>query len=190
MQMLTRATTAGMSMKLAADAAGISRSTFMRWMRKGEEVIEDEQGGRLDLHSPTPEAALFARVQMARAASAIRSHVQIEEAARGPVVSETYRTWTDPITGETRSERRIRRRPGDWRASAWMLARISPENYGPNPKSFDQILDEEVARTRAERDRGLTMKQAVTVSMQDLAVKLKETLAELEAKAALEAAEK
>ncbi|MBL3808462.1 hypothetical protein [Streptomyces sp. BRB081] len=172
MGLLTQATAVGLSVKQAADAAGVRRSTFLRWMRLGEDVVDQKQGGHLDVDSPDPCAALFARVSRARAASAARATSQIAEAARGAVVSETFRTWTDPITGETRTERRVRRRPGDWRASAWLLVRLDPDE----PKSFEQQLDEEEARIRAERGEN-RMEQALTPHLQDLAARLQTTLA-------------
>lgn len=172
MDLLTRATAVGLPMKQAADAAGVGRSTFLRWMRLGEDVVDDKQGGKLDVDSPDPCAALYARVTRARAAAAARATGQIEEAARGAVVSETFRTWTDPITGETRSERRVRRRPGDWRASAWLLVRLDPE-----PKTLDELLDEEDARMRAERGEN-RMEKALAPHLQDLAARLQKTLAQ------------
>ncbi|MFG3223083.1 hypothetical protein [Streptomyces sp. NPDC048185] len=172
MDLLTRATAVGLPMKQAADAAGVGRSTFLRWMRVGEDVVDEKQGGHLDVDSPDPCAALYARVTRARAAAAARATGQIEEAARGAVVSETYRTWTDPITGETRSERRVRRRPGDWRASAWLLVRLDPE-----PKTLEELLDEEDARIRAERGEN-RMERALTPHLQELAARLQKTLAQ------------
>lgn len=171
MDLLTRATAAGLPVKTAADAAGVGRSTFLRWMRLGEDAVDSEHGGMLDVDSPNPCAALYARVTRARAAAMARAHAHIEEAARGAVVSETRRTWTDPITGEHRSERRIRRRPGDWRASAWLLVRLEP-----NPKSLDEQLDDEDARIRAERGE-TPMEKALTPHLQDLAARLQNTLA-------------
>ncbi|MGW1008217.1 hypothetical protein [Streptomyces sp. NPDC002520] len=172
MDLLTRATAAGLPMKLAADAAGVGRSTFLRWMALGEDVVDREHGGLLDVDSPNPHAALYARVTRARAAAVVRAHSYIEEAARGAVVSETHRSWTDTVTGEHRSEKRIRRRPGDWRASAWLLVR-----FDPNPKSLDEQLDEEDARIRAERGE-TPMERALTPPLQDLAARLQKTLAQ------------
>ncbi|WP_331726445.1 hypothetical protein [Streptomyces uncialis] len=131
MSLLIRATAVGPPVGQAADAAGVSRSTLFRWLSRGEGVAEEKQDGQLDVNSPGPHAALCARVTRARAAAAVRTTGHIEEAARGAVASETHWTWTDPITGEHRSERRIRRRPGDWGASAWLMDRL-----GPNPKSL------------------------------------------------------
>ncbi|MFK0231394.1 hypothetical protein ACIQUL_37140 [Streptomyces sp. NPDC090303] len=173
MDLLIRATAVGLPMTQAADAAGVGRSTFLRWMSRGEDVVEEKQHGHLDVNSPDPHAALYARVTRARAASAVRATGHIEEAARGAVVSETYRTWTDPITGEHRSERRVRRRPGDWRASAWFLDRLDP-----NPKSLDELLDEEDARQRARQET--PMERALTPHLQDLAARLQQTLAQYE----------
>ncbi|MFG2417308.1 hypothetical protein, partial [Streptomyces goshikiensis] len=173
MDLLIRATAVGLPMTQAADAAGVGRSTFLRWMSRGEDVVEEKQHGHLDVNSPDPHAALYARVTRARAASAVRATGHIEEAARGAVVSETYRTWTDPITGEHRSERRVRRRPGDWRASAWFLDRLDP-----NPKSLDELLDEEDARQRAREET--PMERALTPHLQDLAARLQQTLAQYE----------
>ncbi|MFE9913359.1 hypothetical protein [Streptomyces clavifer] len=143
-------------------------------MSVGEDVVEEKQGERLDVDSSAPCAALYARVTRARAAAAVRATGSIEEAARGAVVSETYRTWTDPITGETGRERRIRRRPGDRRASAWLLVRLDPE-----PKSLDELLDEEDVRIRAERGEN-SMERALTPHLQELAARLQKTLAQYE----------
>ncbi|MFI2207668.1 hypothetical protein ACH47Z_44905 [Streptomyces sp. NPDC020192] len=178
MDLLTRATAAGLPVKQAADAAGVSRSSFLRWMQLGEDAVETEHGGRLDVDSPNPHAALYARVTRARAVAMARAHAHIEEAARGAVVSETHRTWTDPVTGEHRSEKRIRRRPGDWRASAWLLVRLEP-----NPASFDEDLDAEEARIRAERGE-TPMERALTPHLQDLAARLQKTLAQYQEEAA------
>jgi hypothetical protein len=174
MDLLTRATAAGLPVKQAADAAGVARSTFLRWMQLGEDAVETEHDGVVDVDSPNPHVALYARVTRARALAVARAHANIEEAARGAVVSETHRSWTDPVTGEHRSERRVRRRPGDWRASAWLLVR-----FDPNPKSFDEQLDEEEARIRAERGE-TPMERALTPHLQDLAARLQKTLAQYE----------
>ncbi|WP_329359966.1 hypothetical protein [Streptomyces anulatus] len=139
-------------------------------MSEGEDAVETKQQGQLDVNSPDIRAALYVRVTRARAAAAVRVTGHIEEAARGAVVSETYRTWTDPVTGEHRSERRVRRRPGDWRASAWLLDRLDP-----NPKSLDELLDEEDARQRA---RETPMERALTPHLQDLAQRLQKALAQ------------
>ncbi|MFH8582525.1 helix-turn-helix domain-containing protein [Streptomyces zaomyceticus] len=171
MDLLTRATAVGLPVGQAADAAGVSRSTLFRWLSRGEDVVEEKHDGQLDVNSSDPHAALYARVTRARAAAAVRTTGHIEEAARGGVVSETYRTWTDPITGEHRSERRIRRRPGDWRASAWLMDRLDP-----NPRSLDELLDEEDEKIRAERGDS-AMERALTPHLRDLAERLQRTLA-------------
>ncbi|WP_433860270.1 hypothetical protein [Streptomyces kronopolitis] len=173
MDLLIRASAVGLPVTQAADAAGVGRSTFLRWMSRGEDAVEEKQHGHLDVNSTDPYAALYARVTRARAAAAVRATGHIEEAARGAVVSETYRTWTDPVTGEHRSERRIRRRPGDWRASAWFLDRLDP-----NPMSLDELLDEEDARQRAREET--PMERALTPHLQELAERLKRTLAQYE----------
>ncbi|WP_329405003.1 hypothetical protein [Streptomyces melanogenes] len=45
MDLLTRATAVGLPMTQAADAAGVGRSTFLRWMSRGEEVVEESSTG-------------------------------------------------------------------------------------------------------------------------------------------------
>jgi hypothetical protein len=181
MDLLTRATAVGLPVGQAADAAGVSRSTLFRWLSRGEDVVEETHDGQLDVNSPDPHAALYARVTRARATAAVRATGHIEEAARGAVVSETHRTWTDPVTGEHRSERRVRRRPGDWRAAAWMLDRLDP-----NPKSLDELLDEEDARQRVQE--GTPMERALTPHLQDLAERLRQTLAQYEEEDGIKAA--
>ncbi|MFC9484613.1 hypothetical protein ACFTZM_00855 [Streptomyces hydrogenans] len=174
MDLLTRAAVVGLPVGQAADAAGVSRATVFRWLARGEAAIEEKHDGQLDVNLPDPNAALYSRITRARAAAAVRATGHIEEAARGAVVSETYRTWTDPVTGEHRSEKRVRRRPGDWRASAWILDRLDPRPT----KTLEELLDEEDARQRARE--GTPMERALTPHLQDLAERLRKTLAQYE----------
>jgi uncharacterized protein (UPF0216 family) len=48
----------------------------------------------------------------------------------------------------------------------------------PEPKSLDELLDEEDARIRAEHGEGNAMERALTPHLQDLAARLQKTLAQ------------
>ncbi|MFF2778847.1 hypothetical protein ACFVU3_28560 [Streptomyces sp. NPDC058052] len=97
MDLRPRAAVVGLPIGQAAEVAGVSRATVFRWLAHGEEAIEDKHDGQLDVNSPDAYAALYSRVTRARAAADVSAAGHIEEAERGPVVSETYQTWTDPV---------------------------------------------------------------------------------------------
>ncbi|MFD8023933.1 hypothetical protein ACFV6G_26360 [Streptomyces lavendulae] len=63
---------------------------------------------------------------------ATRALARVLQAGAGSLVlEERVRTFTDPVTGLDVEERQVRYLRPDWRAAAWWLARIFPEDYGP-----------------------------------------------------------
>lgn len=93
----------GLPIDDACAAAGISDTTFQRWMRKGEAALK--------ARNPKPEAAQFREfctaVKKARSMGKVSNLQIIENAARG--------------TGTT---------PGSWQAAAWLLERMFPHQFG------------------------------------------------------------
>lgn len=84
------------------------------------------------------------------------------------------RTHANPDTGLDVEEQQVRYLRPDWPAAAWWwLARLLPESYGPNAKSWDQVLDEFAAQElHGERDR------AGSADPADLAERLQLALAQ------------
>ncbi|MFI8888621.1 hypothetical protein [Streptomyces sp. NPDC053813] len=152
---IVQASAVGAASSLAADSAGISRATLARWMARGRDAAEAREDGEpADPHDDA-HVDLYRRVNSARAQMATRALARVLQAGAGSLVlDERVRTYTDPDTGLDVEERRVRYLRPDWRAAAWWLARVFPEHYGPNAKSFDQVLDEFTAQElHDKRDR-------------------------------------
>ncbi|MFD4178190.1 hypothetical protein [Streptomyces anulatus] len=152
---IIRASAVGAATSLAAEAAGISRATLARWMTRGRDAAEAREDGEpADPHDDA-YVNLFRRVELARARMAKQALSRVLQAGAGSLVlEERVRTYTDPVTGLDVEERQVRYLRPDWRAAAWWLARVYPEHYGPNAKSWDQVLDEFTAHElRDEHDR-------------------------------------
>ncbi|MEV3926431.1 MULTISPECIES: hypothetical protein [Actinomycetes] len=151
---IVKASAVGANTALAAEAAGISRATLNRWMARGREAAEAREDGAL----PDPDDDAFVdlsqRVELARAKMATSALARVLQAGAGSLVlDERVRTYTDPVTGMDVEERQVRYLRPDWRASAWWLARVFPEHYGPNAKSWDeQCAEFDAEEARRERD--------------------------------------
>lgn len=153
---IVRACAVGANTVLAAEAAGVSRATLARWIARGRAAAEAREDG--EPADPRDEAyvELHRRVELARAQMATRALARVLQAGAGSLVlEERVRTFTDPVTGLDVEERQVRYLRPDWRAAAWWLARVFPEHYGPNAKSFEQVLDKfDAQELRDEHDRG------------------------------------
>ncbi|WKK27822.1 hypothetical protein QZH56_37175 (plasmid) [Streptomyces olivoreticuli] len=140
---LVELTRLGVSVGLAAQGAGVNRSTAFRWLARGRAETEARAAGA----APRPEEELFAvlygRIAQARAIAAMRAVRRIQEAgAGGFVVSARTRRYRDPVTGVPVEETTVRRSPPDWRAFAWLLERLFPDEYGKRAvgrDSFDAL---------------------------------------------------
>ncbi|MET7575546.1 hypothetical protein ABZT04_44960 [Streptomyces sp. NPDC005492] len=130
-QRLVAASRTGVAVELAAEMAGISRTTFLRWMAEGRAEIEARDAGE----APAPEleeyAALYEKVRTARATAAARAMANIRRVADGGIVTKvTTRRFRDSVTGEIVEETVEDRTSPDWRADAWYLERQHREHYG------------------------------------------------------------
>ncbi|MFF4543587.1 hypothetical protein ACFY1J_04980 [Streptomyces sp. NPDC001406] len=130
-QRLVAASRTGVAVELAAEMAGISRTTFLRWMAEGRAEVEARDAGE----APDPEleeyAALYERVRTARATAAARAMANIRRVADGGIVTRvTTRRFRDSVTGEIVEETVEDRTSPDWRADAWYLERQHREHYG------------------------------------------------------------
>ncbi|GAA5083307.1 hypothetical protein [Streptomyces similanensis] len=152
---IVRASAVGANTVLAAEAAGVSRATLARWLARGRAAAEDREDGQPADPREDVFVDLYRRVESARAQMATRALARVLQAGAGSLVlEERVRTYTDPVTGLDVEEKQTRYLRPDWRAAAWWLARVFPEHYGPNAKSWDEQLDEFTAgELRSERDR-------------------------------------
>jgi hypothetical protein len=128
---LVAASRTGVAVELAAEMAGISRTSFLRWMAAGRAEVEAREAGE----DPDPEAeeyaALFVKVRTARATAAARAMANIRRVADGGIVTKvTTRRFRDSVTGEIVEETVEDRTSPDWRADAWYLERQHREQYG------------------------------------------------------------
>ncbi|PNG18591.1 hypothetical protein [Streptomyces cahuitamycinicus] len=128
---LVAASRTGVAVELAAEMAGISRTSFLRWMAEGRAEVEAREAGE----EPDPEAeeyaALFVKVRTARATAAARAMANIRRVADGGIVTKvTTRQFRDSVTGEIVTETVEDRTSPDWRADAWYLERQHREQYG------------------------------------------------------------
>ncbi|WP_331721804.1 hypothetical protein OG596_38660 (plasmid) [Streptomyces sp. NBC_01102] len=152
---IVRASAVGAATSLAAEAAGVSRATLARWMGRGRDAAEAREAGEPADPRDDAYVDLYRRVEQARARMATQALARVLQAGAGSLVlEERVRTYTDPVTGLDVEERQVHYLRPDWRAAAWWLARVFPEHYGPNAKSFDQVLDEFTAQElHDEHDR-------------------------------------
>ncbi|MEU2968974.1 hypothetical protein ABZ687_28855 [Streptomyces ardesiacus] len=130
-QRLVAASRTGVAVELAAEMAGVSRSTFLAWMARGRAEVDARETGQNPDPAEEEYAALYEKVRTARATAAARAMMNIRRVADGGVVTKvTTRKFRDSVTGEIVEETVEDRTPPDWRADAWYLERQHREQYG------------------------------------------------------------
>lgn len=147
---LVELTGLGVSVGLAAQGAGVNRSTVFRWLARGRAEAAARAAGAAPCPEEEPFATLYGRIAQARATAAARAVRRIQQAgAGGFVVSARTRRFRDPVTGVPVEETTVRRAPPDWRAFAWLLERLFPDEYGKRAVGRDPFdaLDDEPAET-------------------------------------------
>ncbi|MDH6628680.1 hypothetical protein M2271_006513 [Streptomyces sp. LBL] len=128
---LVNASRTGIAVELAAEMAGISRTSFLRWMAQGRAEIEAREAGEEPDAEAEEYAALYEKVRTARAHAASRAMANIRRVADGGFVTKvTTRRFRDSVTGEIVEETVEDRTSPDWRADAWYLERQHREHYG------------------------------------------------------------
>ncbi|MFI6142349.1 hypothetical protein ACIBCC_29680 [Streptomyces griseus] len=128
---LVAASRTGVAVELAAEMAGVSRSSFLGWMRRGRLEVETREAGEPPNPAEDEYAALYIKVRTARAMAAARAMANLRRVADGGIVTKvTTRRYRDPATGEIVEETIEDRTPPDWRADAWYLERQHREHYG------------------------------------------------------------
>ncbi|MER6109261.1 hypothetical protein [Streptomyces hirsutus] len=147
---LVSASRTGIAVELAAEMAGISRTTFLRWMALGRAEVEAREEGA----DPAPEAeeyaALYEKVRTARATAAARAMANIRRVADGGIVTKvTTRRFRDSVTGEIVEETVEDRTSPDWRADAWYLERQHRDQYGK-----DAVIAVEITGLGGPADEG------------------------------------
>ncbi|MFI7415396.1 hypothetical protein ACIBU0_42850 [Streptomyces sp. NPDC049627] len=128
---LVGASRTGVAVELAAEMAGVSRSSFLAWMARGRAEVEAREAGE----DPNPDeeeyATLYEKVRTARATAAARAMMNIRRVADGGIVTKvTTRRFRDSVTGDIVEETVEDRTSPDWRADAWYLERQHREHYG------------------------------------------------------------
>lgn len=128
---LVAASRTGVAVELAAEMAGISRTSFLRWMARGRTEAEAREAGEPPEAEESEYAALYEKVRTARATAAARAMMNIRRVADGGIVTKvTTRKFRDSVTGEIVEETVEDRTAPDWRADAWYLERQHREHYG------------------------------------------------------------
>ncbi|MET8717455.1 hypothetical protein ABZV52_30265 [Streptomyces sp. NPDC004735] len=128
---LVAASRTGVAVELAAEMAGVSRSSFLAWMARGRDEIEAREAGAEADSESDEYAALFVKVRTARATAAARAMANIRRVADGGIVTKvTTRQYRDSVSGEIVTETVEDRTAPDWRADAWYLERQHREQYG------------------------------------------------------------
>ncbi|MFI8206698.1 hypothetical protein [Streptomyces sp. NPDC085937] len=130
-QRLVAASRTGVAVELAAEMAGVSRSSFLAWMARGRAEIEARETGEKPNPDEEEYAALYEKVRTARASAAARAMMNIRRVADGGIVTKvTTRKFRDSVTGEIVEETVEDRTAPDWRADAWYLERQHRDQYG------------------------------------------------------------
>lgn len=128
---LVGASRTGVAVELAAEMAGVSRSTFLAWMARGRAEADAREAGEKPNKDEEEYAALYEKVRTARATAAARAMMNIRRVADGGIVTKvTTRRFRDSVTGEIVEETVEDRSAPDWRADAWYLERQHREHYG------------------------------------------------------------
>ncbi|MCG8971866.1 hypothetical protein [Streptomyces sp. CL12-4] len=130
-QRLVAASRTGVAVELAAEMAGVSRSTFLGWMARGRAEVDAREAGEKPDPDEEQYAALYEKVRTARAHAAARAMMNIRRVADGGIVTKvTTRKFRDSVTGEIVEETVEDRTAPDWRADAWYLERQHRDQYG------------------------------------------------------------
>lgn len=108
---VVEATRAGLTASATADYAGISRSTFFDWMRRGREASDAFDAGDPVLDSELPFLDLLDEIRRIHATTEVENLAVIENSASR----------------------------GDWRAAAWVLERTRPKRWGPPHRQQPQV---------------------------------------------------
>jgi hypothetical protein len=128
---LVGASRTGVAVELAAEMAGVSRSSFLGWMSRGRAELEAREAGEKPNPDEEEYAALYEKVRTARATAAARAMMNIRRVADGGIVTKvTTRKFRDSVSGEIVEETVEDRTAPDWRADAWYLERQHREHYG------------------------------------------------------------
>lgn len=128
---LVGASRTGVAVELAAEMAGVSRSTFLAWMARGRAEVDAREAGEKPDPAEEEYAALYEKVRTARATAAARAMMNIRRVADGGIVTKvTTRRFRDSVTGEIVEETVEDRTSPDWRADAWYLERQHRKHYG------------------------------------------------------------
>ncbi|MET8696823.1 hypothetical protein ABZV65_30285 [Streptomyces bauhiniae] len=128
---LVAASRTGVAVELAAEMAGVSRSSFLAWMARGRAEVEAREEGEQPDPDEEEYAALYEKVRTARATAGARAMMNIRRVADGGIVTKvTTRQFRDSVTGEIVTETVEDRTAPDWRADAWYLERQHRDHYG------------------------------------------------------------
>lgn len=138
-QMIVRAVRVGVPLVTAAAYAGVSKTTVLAWIQRGEGT-----------HARPPRSIYVEFVEAIQKASAedvVRRVAEITKVAQGgDVIYE--KTTTHP---DGRITREVRRTTPEWTAHAWVLERRWPEEWGRKERLEARVvIDAAVAHVAAE----------------------------------------
>jgi len=129
-QALAHAVVEGLPLPTACAAAGVSHTTVLEWLSRGESRDPDRPATR--------RYAEFATViRRAQAEDQRRRLARITQAAKGGAVV-ARKTVTKPDGTVVVEERHA---PPDWRADAWLVERVHAGQYGAKAKDAAEAAD-------------------------------------------------
>lgn len=115
----------GLPYAMAARVAGVVPGTMAHWFSRGRQDVKDGK-----LH--TLYAQLVAETEKANA-ELIEERLKNITGATGVRIVERTITTTTEGTGDAAKVTKVvkeKQEGGDWRADAWLLERVAPENFG------------------------------------------------------------
>jgi hypothetical protein len=141
-QSIANAVPVGVPYVKAAVMAGVSASTALEWLQRGEGTHKRRK---------TPLYAEFAEaIKKAQAEDQARRVARIEQAARGGQVLAEKTTTTVKPDGTTVTVRELKYSGPNWVADAWHLERTDPKRWGRRDRLDHHVYRERIVKKAQE----------------------------------------